>query len=46
MSDHADTLDAAVKLTRLIAYAADLEWWYRLPWYQRIITPKPQMPKD
>lgn len=36
--------DLIARLTRLAVYAADLQCWYRLPWYQRLTTPKPKEP--
>lgn len=36
----------ASDVVRVLAFLADLEAWHRLPWYQRLITSKPQMPKE
>ena len=45
MSEEA-RLSCAVSLMRLAVFLADLERWGALPWYQRLITPKPQMPQE
>jgi hypothetical protein len=35
----------ASDLVRILAFLTDLEIWNQLPWYQRLLTPKPKYPE-